>query len=151
MKSSRFLLPFCVAGMLAAQTPATPQSAPASHARRAKTGMVQRLSARLSLTPDQQNQARAIFKQSRADASAFAPKLREERVALKAAVKSDNEAQIDRILNQNSQLNTQARANHAKAMAKFYQILTPAQKAQFDKMGTHRMGRRPAHSAGESR
>ena len=54
MKSSRFLLPFCVAGMLAAQTPATPQSAPASHARRAKTGMVQRLSARLSLTPDQQ-------------------------------------------------------------------------------------------------
>lgn len=146
-----YLLPFCVAGILAAQTAAPPQTAPASpHAKRAHRDMVARLSKRLSLTADQQNQARAIFKQARADAKALSPKLREERVALHAAVKSDNEPQIDRILNQDSQLNVQARAIHAKAMAKFYQILNPDQKAKFDHMGMrHRQASAP--SAGESR
>jgi Spy/CpxP family protein refolding chaperone len=149
MKISAFLLPFCVAGMLAAQTATPPQSAPASHARRAKRDMVQRLSARLNLTADQQNQAWAIFKQARADARSFSPKLRQERVALRTAIKSDNEAQIDQILQQDSQLNAQARAIHAKAMAKFYQILTPEQKAKFDRMG---MRHRPAKAqSAESR
>jgi Spy/CpxP family protein refolding chaperone len=76
----------------------------------------------------------------------LAPKLRDERVALKAAVRTDNEGQIDQILQQDSQLNAQARAIHAKAMAKFYQILNPDQKARFDKMSDHRGARahRPA-------
>jgi Spy/CpxP family protein refolding chaperone len=47
-------------------------------------------------------------------------------------VKSDNEAQIDQILQQNSQLDAQARAIHAKARAKFYAVLTPAQKTTYD-------------------
>jgi Spy/CpxP family protein refolding chaperone len=138
MKLSTFLLPFCVAGMLAAQT-----AAPAP--KHAHSDMVGRLSMRLKLTPGQQNQAQAIFKQSRADAKSLSPNLRDERVALKAAVKTDNEAQIDQILQQNSQLNAQARAIHAKAMAKFYQILTPAQKAKFDRMGMrHRRAAKPS-------
>jgi len=146
MKLSTFLLPFCVAGMLAAQTTATtPQTAPKPHARRAHADMVHRLSMRLKLTQDQQNQARAIFKQSRADAKSLSPNLRDERMALKTAVKTDNEPQIDRILQQDSQVNAQARAIHAKAMAKFYQILTPDQKAKFDRMGMrHRRAAKPS-------
>jgi Spy/CpxP family protein refolding chaperone len=155
MKFSTFLLPFCVAGILAAQTAAPNQPAPASRAKHAHGDMVHRLAVRLNLTPDQQNQARAIFKQSRASAKMLAPKLRDERVALKTAVRTDNEGQVDQILNQDSQLNAQARAIHAKAMAKFYQILTPTQKAKFDHMSMRHTGNHPgraaAPSVGESR
>ena len=100
--------------------------------------MMQRLSSRLNLTADQQTQAKAIFQQSRAQMKTLAPKLREERQAISAAVKSDNEQQIDQVLNQDAQLNAQARAIHAKAMAKFYQLLTPDQKARFDQMRSRR-------------
>jgi Spy/CpxP family protein refolding chaperone len=111
--------------------------------------MVARLTARLNLTPDQQNQARTIFQQARADAKALSPKLKNERVALRTAIKSDNEAQIDRILHQDSQLNVQARVIHAKAMAKFYQILNPDQKSRFDNMSEH-MGMRHHQAASPS-
>ena len=151
MKPGTFLLPFCVAGMLAAQTPAAPQTAPHPRAKHAHADMVHRLAVRLNLNADQQKQARAIFQQSRADAKALAPKLREDRMALKSAVKTDNEAQIDQIMQQDSQLHAQARAVHAKAMAKFYQILTPDQKAKFDHMGMRRRGRGNAPAAAESR
>jgi Spy/CpxP family protein refolding chaperone len=146
MKFSTMLLPFAVAGILSAQTAAPSPNPPASqgqHARQMHKGMVDRLSARLNLTPDQQNQAKAIFGKARADEKAFQPKLKQERVALRSAIRSDNEPQIDQILNQDSQLNSQARAIHAKAMAKFYQILTPAQKTQFDHMG-------PRHRASQA-
>jgi Spy/CpxP family protein refolding chaperone len=116
--------------------------------------MVARLSARLNLTPDQQNQARTIFKQARAEAKALSPKLHNERVALRTAIKSDNEAQIDRILNQDSQVMVQTRAIHAKAMAKFYQTLNPDQKARFDKMSEHNAMRRhqgAAQPSGDAR
>jgi len=154
MKLSTFLLPLCVAGIVSAQTAAPPQPAPSNHARRAHGDMVARLSARLNLTPDQQNQARTIFQQARADAKALSPKLKNERVALRTAIKSDNEAQIDRILNQDSQLIVQTRAIHAKAMAKFYQTLNPDQKARFDKMSDHNRMRHhqaAAPSASEAR
>jgi Spy/CpxP family protein refolding chaperone len=151
MKFSTFLLPFCVAGILAAQTAVSPQTAPASRAKHAHGDMVHRLAVRLSLTPDQQNQARAIFRQSRASVKMLAPKLRDERVALKTAVRTDNEVQIDRILQQDSQLNAQARAIHAKAMAKFYQILTPDQKAKFDQLDMRRHQHAAAPAVGESR
>ncbi len=100
--------------------------------------MLKRMTARLNLTPDQQNKAKSIFGKARTEERALGPKLREERTALRAAVKTDNEGRIDQILQQNSQLNTQAREIHTKAVAEFYQILTPAQKTQFDQMAAHR-------------
>lgn len=94
--------------------------------------MVARLTGQLKLTPDQQNQARSIFADARKQAQSLAPKLRDERQAMSAAIKSDNLTQIDQIARQDAQLNSQARAIHAKAMAKFYSTLTPDQKAKFD-------------------
>ena len=94
--------------------------------------MVARLSRQLALTPDQQNQARAIFQQARTQRQSLAPQMKTEHQAMAAAIKSDNEAQIDQLTQQNAQLNSSARAIHAKAMAKFYATLTPDQKTKFD-------------------
>ena len=134
MKTVSFLLPLFAAGILSAQT------APAPHHRAPGGQMMQRLSTRLSLTADQQAQAKAIFQQSREQMKALQPKLKEERQAISAAVKSGNEQQIDQLVQQNAPLNAQARAIHTKAMAKFYQILTPEQKAKFDERGGKRRG-----------
>lgn len=111
--------------------------------------MMRRMSVRLNLTADQQAKAKSIFGKARVEQRALGPKLREEHIALRAAVKTDNEGQIDRILQQNSQLNTQTRAIHTKAVAEFYQILTPAQKTQFDHMFAHRSDRPGRHQSAQ--
>src|SRR5882724_6549512 len=141
MKSSNLLSLVTIGALaictLSAQTPApADQSTQATQARshrKAPGGrMVARLSRQLSLTPDQQNQARAIFQEARTQQQSLAPKLKDERQAMSSAIKSDNEAQIDQLAQQNAQLNSSARAIHAKAMAKFYATLTPDQKTKFD-------------------
>lgn len=148
MKFSAFLLPVAMAGFLAAQTTPAPQT---HHGQR--HSMADRMTAKLNLSQDQQAKAHTIFEKARAQEKALRPKLQEERVALKSAVRTDNEGQIDRVLQQNSQLNTQAREIHTKAVAQFYQILNPSQKAQFDQMSAHRWGNHAnkAGSATESR
>ena len=133
MKLGSFLLPFLAAGILSAQT-----AAPAPHHRAPGGQNMQRLSARLNLTADQQTQAKAIFQASRQEMKSLRPQLQSARQAMSAAVKAGNEQQIDQLTQQNAQLNAQARAIHAKAMAKFYQILTPDQKTKFDQRGQRR-------------
>jgi protein CpxP len=108
--------------------------------------MVARLTRQLNLTPDQQNQAKSIFADARNQSKALAPKLREERQSMSAAIKSGNEAQIDQIARQDAPLNSQARAIRAKAMARLYSTLTPDQKAKFDSMRTHTRANRTANS-----
>lgn len=161
MKSS-VLLSLFAAGTLftaVAQQPAQPQGqAPAqtkdqsqakSHRRMMGGPMVERLTRELSLSPDQQTQARTIFEQARQQTQSLNPKLRDERQALSAAIKSDNESQIDQITRQGAQVNSRARAIHAKAMAKFYSILTADQKAKFDQVGANwRAGARGRRQAG---
>lgn len=146
MKSS-ILFPFSgailAAGMLMAQPatqPATQTPAPAKSAtamrshRRALGGpAVEQLTRMLKLTPDQQNRANTIFADARKQTKTIQPQLRSEREALSAAIRSDDQARIDRITSDNAQLNSQEHAIHAKAMAKLYSILTPDQKATFDK------------------
>lgn len=158
MKSSILLSLVAAGSMLAvaqqpAQSPAQSkdqQSQPArSHLRMIGGPMVERLTHRFNLTPDQQTQARTIFQQARQQTESLNPKLREERQALSAAIKNGNEAQIDQITRQDAQLNSRARAIHAKAMAKFYSILTPDQKAKFDQVGANwRAGARGRRQAG---
>jgi Spy/CpxP family protein refolding chaperone len=128
---------------LVAQTPAT-QSPNVARPSKGTDGatrrqdMVQRLTVRLHLTPDQQNQVKAIFGASREQAKALRAKMHEEREVLNKAVKSDSEQQIDQITHDNANVMAQIQAIHAKAMAKVYALLTPAQKADFDKTMTWR-------------
>lgn len=147
MKLRTALLSVLMAGGLMAQKPSPADSPaqdhPARHAAAVNRSdwMVQRLTTRLGLTANQQARAKAIFADSRQQAKALAPQWREERSALKAAVKSDSESQIDQITAKNAQLTAQIEAVHVKAMAKVYSMLTPDQKAKFNRMDV-RHGRR---------
>jgi Spy/CpxP family protein refolding chaperone len=60
--------------------------------------------------------------------------MREERAALKTAIKNGDDREIDRILHQDAQLNADFRAVHIKAIAKVYAVLTPDQKTKFDQL-----------------
>jgi len=140
MKFRTLFLPAVLGvGMLAAQTTTPPaRTAPPEHSQRGgRQMMLQKLTSDLNLTPDQQAKAKQIFDQSWQQRKAIAPKLKEERGAILAAIKSDNVTQIDRLIQQNSQLNAQAAEIHAKAMAQFYAILNPQQKAKMDQKLAH--------------
>ena len=138
MKLPIVLIPVLTAVTLAAQTPAPAQNSSGQHHSSARRDMLQRWTARLNLTSDQQNQAKAIFQNSRNESRSLAAKLHEERATLNAAVKNDSEQQIDQITQQDSKLHAQMEAIHLKAMAKFYAILTPEQKTKFDAWSNHR-------------
>ena len=137
-----------IAGTLAAQTPATPPSPGGTYGRTetgGRTGrpgdmFIQRLTRELSLTPDQQTKVRHIFAETRKSVDALNPKLSEQHAALREAIKSNNEADIDRILHDNCGMMADVHALHAKAMAKVYQLLTPTQKARFDQMDARWFG-----------
>ncbi|HLH45001.1 MAG TPA: Spy/CpxP family protein refolding chaperone [Bryobacteraceae bacterium] len=139
-----------IAGTLAAQTPATPPSGGTSPYGRTQAGerygrqrgdfFVQRLTRELSLTPDQQTKVRQIFADTRKSADALRPQMTEQHAALKAAIESNNDAEIDRILHNNCGMIADFHALHAKAMAKVYQLLTPAQKTKFDQMDARWFG-----------
>ncbi len=134
-----------MAGALVAQkAPASPPSAPPSsnavqsHPRQAWQGrMIRRLTERLNLTADQQMRVKAIVKEAREQNQPMTAQLRDEHMALRNAVKTDSLSQIDRITQSNAGLNAKVEANHVKTMAKIYAILTPDQKAAFDREFGH--------------
>jgi Spy/CpxP family protein refolding chaperone len=143
MKFGPLILPVILAGVMSAQT-APPAQAQGQHNHSQNNRpqkMMQKLTADLNLTADQQAKAKQIFHQSWEQRKALTPKLTEERSAVVNAIKTDNPAQIDRVIQQNEQVNAQAAEIHAKAMAKFYAILTPDQKAKMDQKMDHRMHR----------
>ena len=138
MKFRTLFLPALLgAGILAAQT--TPPANTPEHAHHSRAQMMQKLTSDLNLTADQQAQAKQIFEQSWQQRKALAPKLSEERGAVLNAIKTDNIAGIDQLIQANSRLNAQAAAIHAKAMAQFYAILNPQQKAKMDQKLAHFM------------
>ena len=137
------------AGAMMAQTQPSPAPAaqpPAAEGHhRANTGnrqdrIVQRLTARLNLTVDQQKQVRTFLREAREQNKAFVPKAREERMSLHNALRSDSLGQIDQITQANSEMNSKIMANHVKTMAKIYSVLTPDQKAKFDRRFDRRAG-----------
>lgn len=151
LKLTPIAIGILTAGLVGAQSaPATaaPQSvnetqSSSAHHRGAanwQDRMVQRMATRLNLTPVQQTQVRAILRESREHNKALSAKFRQERMALREAVKADAVAQIDHITQQNAQLNAQVTANHLKTMAKVYATLTPDQKIKFDQRFGHGPG-----------
>lgn len=129
---------------MAAQT-SVPAQAPAKqhHARPARhKSALQRLTASLNLTADQQNQVKAILKDSQSEAKSLRAQLKDQRAALESAVKSDSSQQIDEITQKSAQVNAQIRAVRAKAMAKIYAVLTPEQKTQVDSRLDRMFGQR---------
>jgi Spy/CpxP family protein refolding chaperone len=145
MKPLFTFLTIAMAGALFAQQTAPSGGNPPTTTRQQsaarRSNHAARLTRALNLTPDQQTKVKAIFADARQRREALAPKMREERAALKTAVQNGNDREIDRIVHQNAQLNADVRALHVKAMAKVYALLTPDQKAKFDQLRASRFGR----------
>jgi Spy/CpxP family protein refolding chaperone len=119
---------FTATALLAQGPPAPPD--PATHAER----QVKRLTTILSLDASQQQQATTIFTNAAKSASSVHQQLRSAHDSLKAAVKTNNPAGIDKAAATLGNLNAQAIAIRAKADAAFYQILTPDQQSKLDEL-----------------
>jgi Spy/CpxP family protein refolding chaperone len=135
------------AGMIFAQAQTAPPSAgqnnqaQAGHAMRGVNGMHNRRGAArrremaaLNLTPEQKTMAKSIFAQAREQSKPVRMEMRQNREALAAAVKANDKPQIDRLSAERGRLAAKLSASRGEAMAKFYQTLTPAQRAKADAM-----------------
>lgn len=98
----------------------------------------QRMEQALNLTESQTGQAKTIFQSARQAAKPWMAQLRQDRAALNAAVKSDNLHQIDQLSAARGQVMGKLMAARSEAMAKFYQILTPAQRTKAAQMHQQR-------------
>jgi Spy/CpxP family protein refolding chaperone len=127
------------------QTPA--HSQPRQTARNWQDRLLHRLTMRLNLSADQQMQVKGILQQARAENKSLQPQVRQERMQLHAAIKSDSLGQIDQITHQNMDLNSKMEATHVKTIAKIYSILTPDQKAKFDQRFDRATGAHQAKGA----
>lgn len=151
MKAISLAVPFIAAGMIFAQTAPVQQSAPQAKtqngAHHEHDWMMRRLTANLNLSTDQQAKAHAIFQKAREETRALGPQLHAEHQAVLNAVKSDQTAQIDKVIEQNAQLNAKAQAIHARSIAEFRAILNPDQQTKLDRhlevmFGPHMQARR---------
>lgn len=141
------------AGMTFAQMQAP---APAAQSNQSKPAMSHRAEARrhmlqeLNLTAAQKEQAKAIFQQARVTAKPVREQLRQNREAMTAAVKADNQAQIEQLSAVRGKLMGQITTARTEAMAKFYHELTPQQRAMADQIHQRfqaRMRQRMQHRA----
>lgn len=94
----------------------------------------QHMQAELNLTPSQKEMAKTIFGQARDESKPVRMELRQNREAFAAAIKANDKSQIEKLSAQRGQLIAKMSVNRGVAMAKFYQILTPAQRAKADQM-----------------
>ena len=99
----------------------------------------------LNLNDSQKTQAKAIFQETRQKTEPIRAELRQNRQAMAAAVKSDNKADIQKLARVNGELKGRMTALRAEGMAKFYNLLTPEQRATAQKLHAefrHRMEQR---------
>ncbi len=96
--------------------------------------MHRRMLQALNLTPDQQTQAKAIFQQTRQSVQPIAQQAKQNRQALADAVKANDTAKIQQLATQQGNLQGQLLTLRSESMAKFYNILTPDQRAKADQM-----------------
>lgn len=103
----------------------------------------------LAMTPAQKEQARTAIEQARRSAAPIRHELMNTSKALKAAIRSDNTAQIQHLSAAEGQEIGQLMAIRSSAVAKVYNTLGPGQRAQADALqqlmmqGMHqRMGHR---------
>jgi Spy/CpxP family protein refolding chaperone len=93
-----------------------------------------RMMTALNLTPDQKTMAKSIFGQAREASKPVRMELRQNHEAMAAAVKTNNQAQIEKLAADRGGLTAKLDARRSEAMAKFYQTLTPAQRAKAGQM-----------------
>lgn len=103
----------------------------------------------LDLTDAQKAQAKTIFDAARTQAQPLTQQLKQGHQNMAAAVKANDAAQIQSLATAQGALMGQLAAIHGKAMAQFYQILTPDQKAKADALHSQ-MTQRWSQRSGQS-
>jgi protein CpxP len=131
-------------GMIFAQAsgPSSQQPQPPVQHRQWNRGqMFDRMATKLNLTDDQKQQAKSIMGSAHESAKPVRDQLRQDRLALKDAVKAGkSDAEIDQISANLGRDTAQMTAIRTKAFAKVYALLTPAQRTQADQMHGHARG-----------
>ena len=140
------------AGVMFAQSNSTQLApGPDQHSGR-KTTFAQRRAHRaerianyLNLTPEQRAQAKAVMATAREQAKPLREQLKLDRTALRSAIKTGNDVEINRITKAEAPLIAQMSAIRAHAFEKVYASLTPEQKTKADNMRQTFMSHRRAH------
>lgn len=101
---------------------------------------VDHLTKMLSLTAQQQQQATTLLTQVVNNGKTIHDQMHAAHENLALAIKNNDTASIEQNSNTIGNLTTQQIATHAKAMATFYQTLTPEQQSKFQEMVHHGMG-----------
>jgi protein CpxP len=143
-------------GMMFAQAPAPPAQpqSPAQRWQQRRGQMFDRMAAQLNLTDSQKQQAKSIMQSARESARPISQQIRQNRLALRDAVKAGkSDADIDQLAASSGSLMGQATAIRTKAFAKVYALLTPEQRTKADQLGGHtrgmfRGGHEHGHGAG---
>ena len=94
----------------------------------------QRFERALNLNDTQKAQAKSIFQNARQENAPLRAQLKQNRDALQVAVKTNDKARIDQLSAAEGQVIGKMMATRTEAMAKFYQTLTPEQRAKADQM-----------------
>ena len=148
------LIKFVATGALAAGM-AFAQSAPVTSAPNVAPGTTHnarnhfrrnhfaKISQELNLTDGQKAQAKTIFGQARETAKPIREELKANRQAMRAAVKADNKSQIEQLAKVRGNLMGKMMAIRTEAAAKFYQVLTPEQRAKAEQL--HQQARARMH------
>lgn len=123
-------------GMALAQTPSTtPQPGNGKAAMGPRAKVRRRVVQALNLTGEQKQQAQTIFQQARQSARPLAQELKQNRQALQAAVKAGNgDNEILQLSVSRGHILGQMTAVRTQALAKFYNNLTPDQRARAGEM-----------------
>jgi Spy/CpxP family protein refolding chaperone len=109
----------------------------------------QRMSAALNLTPEQQQQAKSIFKSEREAARPVREQLRQDRKAVEAAIQSGNPvSEVQQLAKREGPALGEMAGMRATAFAKFYAILTPAQQQKLASMRQQWREHRAEHRQG---
>jgi Spy/CpxP family protein refolding chaperone len=130
-------------GMLFAQTPAPPSQPqpPAQHRHGHRGQMLDRMATRLNLTAAQKQQAQSILQSAHEFSKPLAQQLRENRQALREAIKAGKpDADIEQLSTNAGNLAGQMTAIRTKSFAKIYALLTPEQRTKADQLGGHTRG-----------
>ena len=124
------------AGIVFAQAPSTTaQPGSGNAAVRPRAVVRQRIAQALSLTDAQKQQAQAIIQQTRQTVQPLRQQAKQNRQALMAAVKAGkSEVEIHQLALTQGNLAGQLVAARTEALAKFYNTLTPEQRAKADLM-----------------
>jgi Spy/CpxP family protein refolding chaperone len=101
---------------------------------------IDHLTKMLSLTPQQQQQATTLLTQVVNNQKTIHDQMSTAHQNLALAIKNNDTAGIEQNSNTIGNLTAQQVATHAKAMATFYQTLTPDQQTKFQDMVQHGMG-----------